>query len=834
MTACAMLVRRWVRARSLRRAGALLSAVFAVSSLVFVTVASLQSTRTLQDQRDFGRYAAATYDSVGVGRVPRSALERVEQDVKRVGGHALLQSDQLRPDFLPRTYFQAPVKTVLFVQDSEPGRTWPGRYVLRQGRMPYVPAEVVVSAHLYEQMPDRTRFTVLSGRATFRVVGVFDDKYARQGDEILASPGTWEALRAAGAGRAYQPVEALVRVLFDDADVLPDITAALDRSLPTEGSRAESLAGNLRLRERPEQIAAEAPFGGAQQLVVSYLPLLALAMIVCAVVIALVRRPQLGNARRLAALGVPRRVVLTSQLTAFVFLGSMAIGGGLGVGWLLAVPLRSLVLAPLAEQPLAPIPAVPLRLLAAAALVLLIGATGIAWPPSSAGRSGGRSSTTARGGVQVVVAAVRRAAVVVALVAALRLAADPGSTAKHLAATYLAVAAVLLTAPEVLRAAALLLSGSRPRALVARRLLRTHGSRQVASLLAVAGSLALPASVATQLASDRASAAAASYSRVPPDQIWLQAGSPDGDLEAVERAIAAVPGLPEPVPLRGLAAPPERDGSGGAIARFTRLPNGNYGTSIVAAPGVDALLAAIPALPPSVRNVLEAGGVVDFTTATSDQRIAVYADGGLQRSVTPPLPTLHVRVNRALTQRLAGVMLTETADRLGLPVGPPTAYIYPDSGGQLVDLAVTAATTAGFDAEFVQYTIPPPPPDLPLQAYVFFVGLALGGFAVLLMALSAQARSVRDYSARLVAIGLPPRWVTLLFLEQAGVVVMGGALAGVLAGTAGVLLTASAYATVVVPATPIALAAALTGAAALAAVALSHRNVTAQASSRES
>lgn len=138
-----------------------------------------------------------------------------------------------------------------------------------------------------------------------------------------------------------------------------------------------------------------------------------------------------------------------------------------------------------------------------------------------------------------------------------------------------------------------------------------------------------------------------------------------------------------------------------------------------------------------------------------------------------------------------------------------------------------AAVDAGYDSEFVQYTVPPPEPQLPTNAYVFLAGLVLGGFAILLVVIKGQATRLRMYSSRLVAIGLGPRWTLSVLGIQAAVVIGVALLAGAAAGILGVKITSDNYAVTVVPVLPIALACGATILAAGLATALAVRALTA-------
>jgi hypothetical protein len=391
------------------------------------------------------------------------------------------------------------------------------------------------------------------------------------------------------------------------------------------------------------------------------------------------------------------------------------------------------------------------------------------------------------------------------------------------------VTAVLLLTPDVLWVATFALRRGNPRLLVARRLMQSDRGRQSVAVLLVACCVALPIFAGTQLASKKASDATFTYGYVPAGQMWVENQGGTGDVRAVARVVSAAPGASRPVVVRELASgPPARS----ETAFFRNEPSGTKftnGTIMVLDSATDLRRLLGDELPARTEARLEAGGVVDFTGARGDQRFVVTSSDGGQR-LTASVPTLKVTADRQYTTSFGGAILRSTAGRLGLPVGDPTKYLYPDVSEQTIRKSVSAVVDAGYDSEFVLYAVPPPPPDLPTSGYVFLSCLMAGCFAVLLIVVRGQVRRLRAYSARLVAIGLTPRWVLSLLGIQSGLLIGTGLLGGAAAGVVGLAAAADSYAVVDVPVAAIAGACVATVVMATAATAAGIRSLRADAS----
>ncbi|MGI8433775.1 MAG: hypothetical protein ACR2LE_03425 [Nocardioidaceae bacterium] len=817
---------RWLRSPAARRSSVILVVSFAVLALVFVCVSAFTLSADQEADKDFGAYQQMTSSSVYVGDLNPGFLRRAGLVLSSVvsGSHLLIETDQLRPDSFVKTYVQAPLTLPRFVEDPGLREAFPGRYSLDQGSWPGSPFDVLVSRHLLDALPDRTRFTVLSGRVTLHVVGVVTDAYAKHDDLIVAGPDTWESIPRPAAGHAYQPVEAEVMVFFGSSASLTDVARVMVGVLPplpkAAGNLSDYLKSNYSTRSQVEAVPV-ATFGSGQ-LVVSYLPLLLVVLMVSALVVGQTRGGHRANADRLVAIGLRRGQVVLTQVLTLAVVAAGSIAAGLGLGWLLALGLRGSVLPHYADQPLSPVPGLDRTSVAIAASSLLLITAGALWPAQSTVAA--RWLVVSRYLAGVRIGLLRRVSIVLLIVVALRV----GGSITSVVTSYLVVAAVLLAAPDLLRAVVSTLPKRNPRTFVIGRLMRADLARQAAAVAVVGCCLALPICAGTQLASKKASDASYTYSRIPAHQIWIRSDNGIGDLPGVARAVSKVQDVGRPVVLRELTTPGSR-GQISSEAFFLRAPtSGNSNSTVMVIDSADQARQIIgDQLPANAETVLNRGGVLDFTSAIGDQKLVVYSGNGNRQLVTPVLPTLKVSLDQQLSANFGGAVLLSTARKLNLPISDPRIYIYPDATPQVIGKAVHAAVNAGYDSEFVQYFVPPPPPELPTNAYVYLAGLVLGGFTVLLLVIRAQARRLRTYSSRLVAIGLGPRWTRSVLLIQAAVIVGVGLLVGVSAGVLGVVITCDRYAAFSVPVLPITLACAVTIIAAGLATALAVRALTA-------
>ena len=822
-----LLTTRWIRGAAMRRAAVMLAVAFAVLTAVFISVNSFEQTPAHTVQQQFGTYEHSTYAAVNVGDLRHGDTTALQTAISGAapGANLVIESRTLRPDAYPKFYFQAPTAVVRYLEDPALRTAFPDRYSLLQGRWPSKVNDVVVSQHLLQALPaaDRSDFTVLSGATRFHVVGVVRDDDDRLGDVMVAGPGTWEALAPRDATRQYQPTEGQASVFWKQGD-LRAITTAADQILPrlpaTQGTRDEAWRANT--STRAELTGARSVTFGSDQVVVSYLPLLLVALLVAALVVATTRRPMLENAERLVQLGLSRESVSRLHTVLLTTIAAAAVMVGIGAGWAAAVLLRATVLTHFATQPFSPIGGItpPGWLIIVA--TLLLAAAGAAWPASAAATRTPTALTRLLGDIHV--GLVRRVLIGLLVVAAILFG---GSTHAWIVGAYAAIGAAVLLTPDLVRLIVWAFPRRGARMFVARGVLRASIIRQGVAAAVIAACVAVPIGLGTQLASKQANDRAFTFSTVPTGQMWIERANDIGDIDGVARAVDTVPGISAPVVIRGLTSPAQASGAAGSAARFLHAASGGTATMTIDN-AVDLRRLVGTDLPSDTEAVLRAGGVVDFSAARGPQQFVVVANGGERQLTTKTLQTVEAHVAPAFSTQFSGAVLTSTAKQLGLPVSSPVKYLYPAVTDKQIQSAVTASVDAGYDSEFVHYHVPAPAPVLPAAAWVFFAGLALGGFVVLILVVTDQARRLRSYSERLVALGLRPGWTRGVLAIQAAVIVGVGFLTGVIGGVLSLRVIAGHYAVTAIPSAPITAILLAVLIAAAAATSIAARSLTAR------
>ena len=829
LSAWAFLARRWLVSRAVRRAAVLLAVAFALLGAVYVSVQAFSLSGDQQADELLGRYEQATFTSVDPGDLKSDFLITGEASLNRQvpDSHLIITSVQLTPDSYTKAFVKASIPTVSFVEDRDLRATYPDRYSLRSGQWPQAVSEVAISAHLAAALGNPSSFTAMSGHATFRVVGIVGDAFAEKGDLIVAAPGTWEAIARPAAGHSYQPVQAQVDAFWGSSESLASVTKVMQSILPAlpkdQGDRSDDLSTNLSTRSE----IAETPVVsfGSSNIVVSYLPLLLVVLLVSALVVRQTRTESLANAERLLTLGVRRR---GSRLTQVVALGLASFGAivlGTGVGWLIGVLLRQVVLPHYDNQPLSPLPGVTGAAWAIAGASLLVIVAGTLWPQRAIAPVH-RLSATGRL-ASLFFAMARRGVAVVAIV----FASSAGRNTENdtVRASYLAVLAVVLLVPDLVALALLLLSRARARTFMTRRLMTADRGRQAIAAVVVACCTAVPICAATEIASQKVSRSAGSYSLVPPRQLWVQSGTGITGVAEVGKIVAGVPGVGPAIPVRGLADQEKVHDPDSDYAHFLYVPaSGNYNSYVlVLSTAADLNRIVGDTVPAAAESTLAAGGVLDFTGAVGDQRFVVDSADGKRRVLAQSLPTLHVQLDPQFSQQYAGVVLLATAQKLSLPIGDPTKFIFTGVTTPVIDQAVRATVDAGYDSRFVQYNVTPPPPDIPTTWYIFLSALVLGGFVVLLLVIRGQAVRLRGYSSRLLAMGLTPGWLLSVLGIQAGLIIGVGLAGGIAAGVLGIVIVTDSYLRLSVPIVPIVLSCVATVVAAALATASAVRALTA-------
>ena len=802
-SALSLLIGRGLRSRPARRASVLLIVAFALLSCLFVSVSAFTLIPAQKIDSSFGSATHRAYQSGVLGDLPPGSLASLEKAlIKQVpSAHVLIRSSTFRPDSYTKYFFKAPTEVVSYVEGASLREVFPGRYSLLDGVWPSAPRDVMVSQHLLDLLSQKTKFTVLSGTAELRVVGVVKDKYSVDGDIIIAAPGTWESLKPLRDDRQYQATDRQLTVMWSGATTPAQLGQILSETLPADPLQRDGVAGSIENNSSTsaETLAQPVPTFGSDQIVVSYGPLLLIALLVTALVIASVREPHSVSSRRLTAVGIPRTVVVQSQVATMAITGVCAITVGLALGWLIAIVVRLTILPLLAGQVLSPLPALPFAIVAIALCSLITMVVGAAWPIRTT--SSTRPTLGRRVFAHLQATLIRRVLIVLLFITAFAAAAGPS----FIIAPYLAIAAVILLTPDLLHLALWVAPGQTPRFLVARTLSRSTATRQGIAVMVIAGCIAVPMSVGTQLVTKKLSDSSFTFSLVPKNQIWIEKTGDSGDVLGAARAVATVPGISRAIPVRSLAGPADADGAAGAVARFAQSATGNMAIMVLDSE-IDAKNIFGTIVTAKAETTLADGGVLNFLNTTGSQKIAVYESGGIRSTVTPEIETLKIDVSKGYKEQFAGVILTKTARELLLPVSEPVTYIHTGVDESEITQAVAATIDSGYDSEFVHYFVPPPVLPLPTAAYMFFSGLILGGFFVLFLVVDDQARRLRSYSSRLVAIGLRPSWTLSILGLQSGLVVLLGMIIGFGSGLIGLAVISNHYVVTVVPTTAIAAA----------------------------
>lgn len=813
-----LLVRRWLRDRTSRATALLLGTAFAGFAVVIIAVSAFTPTAAQEADAALGTSQQRSYFSVEVGDLTFD-IENLNEDSD--SAYLFLESTQLRPDALTKTFVQSPIASVRFVQGARLQDLFPGRYRVDDGEWPTRPGDVLVSAALAEKLSGASDFSVLSGRVDLRVSGTVTDNFNKHGDLIVAAPGTWERIPSLPPAKTYQPVGAEVVALVNQTMTMSQVHARLSRELPKAARKQlSSLSTNVTTRG---QLLSEpvTPFA-SDRLLLSYGPLY-LVMILMAALAAGRARPARRFARaQLYATGV-RGGVLRAQLISEVLVGAASAVAGLGVGWLAGVALHLWVLPIFANQTLSPVAGVGVHAGVLIAVVIVVLLIGVAWPGSDGDTAAGVDSASTKGQARV----LRWVTAFLLMIGAVGV----GTSVASKTSAYLAVAACALLSPDLLRLVVGALPRRWPRALTAQALMRATELRQATGVVAIACCVALPVLTATQLASTKDTNASFAFGRVPANQVWIQNDSTgSGDVAAVSQAVSTVNGLEPPVAIRGSEYSRNPDDPRSAKTYLTQTSKKAGFTSsalMIVESASDAERVIGRYLDADGVDTLERGGVLVFTGAEGQQRLRVEAATGDVLLLTPPLPTLGLDVSRQLRSQFGGALLLDTATALGIPVNPPRRFVFTDVDADEIAAAAQAAVDAGYDSEFVQYAVPPPEPVLPIYAYSFAFALLFTGFVLLLVVLRDSAHRLRERCSMLLALGLTPTWITSVALLQVVLLAAVGFAVGVGAGLLGIAVTASAYAVTAVPTVAVVLASVGTGIIVVTATAIALRGITA-------
>ena len=643
-----------------------------------------------------------------------------------------------------------------------------GRYRLDSGRWPNRPGEVALTPELYDQLHGRGTLGLFSGLADVQVVGRVTDTFGTSSSQVLAAPGTWSTFNSPAIKENFASVAAAAQVFWSGDAPLEAVASSIRDRVATARPDAgpdtlSQIISPANIDDRAS-IAAHGPTSVADKSVLVYLlPALLVPALTVTSVLFTSRRRVRSNVRVLTGVGVRPRDSVAAIITAITtgVLGALAVG--VGVGCVLGIGSRS-VIAHHLTQPVSPWPDIAghaVILLVSALVPLALFATWIYRPARPHGTRERRVGAFLAGGST----AVRRTSAVIALgIAGWQLSSLSGPTgAASLAASVLI--GVLLLVPDVMAGVVRRLPRDRPRLLLAKQQLAHDSGRASAAVVALTTIFALPLVFGSLLASLVATANDDLVARVAPGQIVV--AQPSGSLiepppPRIVADVADTAGLSDPVQVYYLVSADESVTVAGA----------GLGTVLAVDSVADAGRLNNGALTAEQRRTLESGGLLDWTGNPAGARQLVVTDdtSGAVVSRTTPLRSADASDFQASWRggSASALILRRTAEALELPVSA-SSVVFTGVSGTQAEAAGRAAQQWGFDPGFVSVHEGPKGVSAPDAWLAALTLLALLAVTVIAAVMHALGRELRRYWARLLSVGLPPRWIRGVMIAESGV-----------------------------------------------------------------
>ncbi|QXT63014.1 ABC transporter permease [Tessaracoccus palaemonis] len=756
---------------------------FAVGGLVACVVALLVgvSALTLSGRQSadalLGSYSHRVQDTAPLGdELSKTDVTAVASAVDAAGASNVgiqLVSSSLWPDQLPVTYSNGQVQIVAYFEDLRVSADsqLPGTQPVTSGRAPVSAGEVALSESLAERLGHPDRVSLFGGRVTLNVTGTVSPVYGEHSWRIVAAPGTWSTFPADEIREGYPQADGGLSVLWDGDAGLEAVLQAVATTNPATAGVESMLTGYV---SRDGVIASATTPAESLPFFVPGALLVAFASLV---VVNLQRTRVLSLRRSLEGVGMSRTQVMGPVLAGLGIRLAVAVIGGGAAGMAVAMLGRWTVLPLLADQPLSPLPAVG-RILPALLMVAL--AVGLATAgarfhvPSRRRRSS--LAMALRGVAQTIPwAFLRRAAVVVVLgwsLPSLVMATDLDAAAR---AAVPFTGGIVMLLPDVLRGCVRGLQVGRVTTLSARRMMEADRARYSWAVIALAVTVAVPTVFATLYATSFRLEEERNTPSIPSGQLWIQ-GAGLGSPELVERAAAVVaedPGLARPIVLDAVDGAASAANSAGAFGIWGLHDPGDL-TRLLGWPPASA-----------VEEALASGALV--TWGDAGRGLVTYGADGLEETAVPTAvialdSDLGLAVDPAILQMVAGAMLSSAALDLGGTVTTGTDVVFTDVTVEQQQQAVDGVTAAGITAKAVAYTTPPMPLTFPGEWIVALAGLIAAMLVLVWAVLSGQARQLRDYAARMLAVGLEPRWSWGVLAVQSALVLLTGLVGGLVAG----------------------------------------------------
>ena len=777
--------RRFMRNRSLAASTWLMAAVTATVVALYVVMSAFDLSGDQLVERDMGRYEFLSHLSNVQTLTPRNASKVREIEAAALAGGASKPMVTLTSPSVEPAQVDPP--TTQYTEADWSRDPFSRRYSLLGGRWPVRPGEVVVTRTTEGSLASPgERLAVLAGHEEFAVVGVADDRFS-DSHAILAAPGTFAGIGEA-AMRSFPDVSAFATVFWEGGR-RQQVTSALSASLARTLGRPQQEVAEV-VRESTLDRAQVRSAGGRpwiDRIPSSYAaPSLLLPMLASLSIFGLGGRRLRRSGHLLVALGVrPGRaaVALGVAVTGWLLLalfGGVVVGGAIGLVARLVITRYHLW-----AQELSPFPSLidPVARLGASALVacvfgagslrfVLIGGRRGRAPEANGSRNSEpvyrRHATDIRHGLATL-------AVCAGIVQVFRL--DRPEEAMVLAGTV--AIAVLLLVPELVDRALRVLPRTGPRLRLARQHLAHDRARATIAVVVLAAVLGLPLGYLTLLDTMIRTAESGLVPQVAPGQVLVSAPGgvyhppPSAVFEMLsDRLGAAEP----PVQLRYLW------GQDAGV----EIRGSDFGAVLALDTVDDAGRLLGRPLTPTGQAILADGGLLVWDGQEGNERVLINVPEARPREVR--LPAATARVHQAWRSGKNGVVLTATAQRLGLPV-KDGGFVF----ARVSDSDAGAARRAVLDSSLdpVQVSIHEKPELVVPQA--LFAAAAGMLLVVLLCSVAvsrAQVRMLRRYLGTLVAIGLRPAWARQVVLIQSAFFVVVSTVVALVLAIPPVIITA--------------------------------------------
>ncbi|QBJ97240.1 hypothetical protein ERC79_15785 [Rhodococcus sp. ABRD24] len=756
-----LIARGLARYRPLRRSFAVLGVTAAVLVVIFMTAHAVTLTSVQRVERSLG-FADFTA-SMAVGAPPAEQLPgRAEFDAL---GRVALVSVGVRID-------GEPDRRISFIESEWDPNPFPDAMVLAEGTFPDSPSEVAVSTTLQADHPVGSTFSVLSGSGQWTVTGVYENRYAQTSYEMVAGPGTWEAM-GARAREDYPTVSASGSLYWDGTDADPvlrsiiDSAAAggVDRGSADQTARASMLSRETLLSSTPSTMVESIPL-------LYRWPALLIPLALGILCVSFSSRWLRGVGQTMFAVGVPRRATLTAALAVLLAGATASVISGVAVGSVIGWSVRPLV-AEVISTPLSPV-TWPVSELPGLILAPVLGVTAgaaLLWSdPVRRFAAWSRWRASARRIGWAAIALVVAGSVLAIIRVSTRIPQVEEINAAGIGVVLLTTCGLAGAVTPLIRRLGGL--GSAP--LLATRIHVRDRGKVTAAVATLIVAAALPLTLATTATMFEASINRDQIPHVPARQALLGTSGMDLPMSLRQR-FEDVTGLSDPVQMLYLS---DATGSAALYARGKGM--------LVAFNTPDDVERWLGApLTDRQRETLSTGGMLGADDKQGDHAVTVMDPSGTAHPLS--LAYTHAQFPREWEVSTArGVILVETATQLSLPTGSH-AFVYSGVTAEQDEKVAHAPENAGFDRVFLSRHTPADQSPIPAGVQAAVWAFALLVILVALLASRGVIAQLRPTLASLHAAGVPRRWgraVVGAYLAPILALALVGAVCSSLAGVA--------------------------------------------------